>query len=86
MAKSYGNMSKRERLIVDSLFRYNQNWGNYKSDKWKSKRTLKSQIAELLSLGNFSKRDLINIKEFAESKVHANSWRIWPCSPEKEKE
>ena len=45
---------------------YNRRWGNYKSDKHKSKGILKEQIRTILTLGEFSKEELIKIKDTLE--------------------
>jgi len=41
---------------------YKKRWGNYKSDKWKSGRILWAEITDILHVGDFSKRELIEIK------------------------
>ena len=43
--------------------RYIDDWGNYKSDKHKSKRILSSEIKDILSFGSFTKVDLIDIRD-----------------------
>ena len=52
---------------MDGLTRYKHEWGNYKSDKHKSKRILSAEISDIMSFGEFSKTDLIDIKDFAYS-------------------
>lgn len=47
----------------DNKSRYIQEWGNYKSDKYKSKSTLREEIRDILVLGEFSKEELIKIKD-----------------------
>ena len=37
---------------------------NYKSDKWKSRAILKGEIHELLVHQDFSKKELIKIRDF----------------------
>jgi hypothetical protein len=48
---------------------YRQVWGNFKSDKWKSIKTLRSEISDLLSIGNLSKKQLIKIKDFIKEQL-----------------
>jgi len=52
------------------MSRYRLSWSNYESDKWKTKRTIKYQISQLLSLGPFSKSELIQIKDFMEEIIN----------------
>ena len=56
--------NEKEQLKFMAWRRYKESWGNYRSDKWKSKRILKTEISDIMSLGSFNKEDLINIKEF----------------------
>lgn len=46
---------------------YDIEWGNYKSDKHKTKKTLKVQIRDILSYGTFTKKELMRIKEILET-------------------
>lgn len=55
--------SKTKRLIQDSWHRYRLAWGNFKSDRHKSKRTLRAEISDLLGYGHFTKKDYIKIKD-----------------------
>ena len=48
--------------------RYLYDWGKYKSDKWKTKRIIKEEIRDLIALGNFSKAELIEIKNIIKQK------------------
>ena len=45
--------------------RYVDEWGNYKSDLHKSKKTLRQEIIGILIHGTFNKIDLIDIRDFA---------------------
>jgi hypothetical protein len=45
--------------------RYIDQWGNYKSDKHKSKRLMRSEIIDILVHGSFNNIDLIDIRDFA---------------------
>lgn len=42
--------------------RYLDEWGNYKTDEWKTKGLLREEIEDIIYLGNFSKEELIKIK------------------------
>jgi len=66
MTKSYGQMTKKQRLASDDKFRYMREWDNYKSDKNKTKKILKEQIRDALVYGRFTKNDLLKIKELIE--------------------
>lgn len=59
-------MRDKAELKRASWSNYQQSWGNYKSDAHKSKRTLKSQISYIMSLGYFTKDELIKIKNLLE--------------------
>ncbi len=56
--------SKKEQLKQDNIHRYRQQWGNYKSDKYKTKKLLKEEIRDVLVYGEFSKDTLIIIKDY----------------------
>ena len=64
--------TKRQRLNQDCHFRYQRMWGNYKSDKWKSKILQRAEIKDLLALGDFTKQELIEIKEFVLERAFTN--------------
>lgn len=51
-----------------SYHRYKIRWGNYKSDDHKSRKILKEEIRDILTLGKFSKAALKAIKETAKEK------------------
>ncbi len=53
----------KQRLIDDGKNWYRRMWGNYKSDKHKSYRTLRCECDDLLRI-NLSKKQLIEIKDF----------------------
>jgi hypothetical protein len=52
-----------------SYHRYELEWGNYKSDKYKTKKILKEEIRDILLLGKFSKQDLLDIKNYSKRKA-----------------
>jgi hypothetical protein len=56
--------TKKQRLIQDSIHRYKLSWGNFKSDRWKSYYTLRAEVADLMAIRKFSKKELIEIKNF----------------------
>ena len=45
--------------------RYIDEWGNYKSDLHKSKKTLRQEIIDILIQGSYNRIDLIDIRDFA---------------------
>lgn len=47
---------------------YKKRWGNYKSDKYKSKGLLQSEISFIMAHGEFTKQDLIAIRDFIKEK------------------
>lgn len=55
----------------DINHRYNLDWGNFKSDKWKSKTILMLEIGDILRyllwLTN-TKKELIEIKDYLKNK------------------
>ena len=51
-----------------SYHRYEIQWGNFKSDKYKSMKTLRAEIKDILHLAKFSKADLVLIKDFVKEK------------------
>ena len=51
----------------DKKHRYLYEWGNYKSDRNKTKRILGQEIGDILSYGEFSKKDLIAIKDLCKT-------------------
>ena len=55
--------SKNEEYDKANYQRYLEDWGNYKSDKWKSNSILREEIRSILALGNFSKEELKAIKD-----------------------
>lgn len=44
---------------------YVDEWGNYKTDLHKLKKTLRQEIIDILVYGTFNKIDLIDIRDFA---------------------
>lgn len=56
-------MSKKKSYIEQNWFQYSSSWGNYKSDKYKSKGILKEEIRSLLVYGEYSKSELIEIRD-----------------------
>jgi hypothetical protein len=77
-------ISKAKQLMHDSYFRYKESWGNYKSDKHKSKRILKQEIISILVHGSFTRQELILIKNLAKDKAfkklfNKRDWRIEKC-------
>ena len=65
-------MSKKQ-LLQDSWHRYRLSWGNYKSDKYKSKRIVRGEITDLLHLGSFSKAQLVEIKDLIYNMAKKNA-------------
>ncbi len=55
-----------------SFHRYDLMWGNYKSDKYKSKKILRAEISNILHLGKFSKAELKLIKDLVKEKGFKN--------------
>ena len=51
-----------------SYHRYKIRWGNYKSDDYKSRKVLKEEIRDILTLGKFSVEELVNIKNYTKGK------------------
>jgi hypothetical protein len=49
--------------LMEGFERYKYYWGNFKSDKYKSKKTLKTEIRDILYLGTYSRNRLIKLKE-----------------------
>jgi len=62
-------MTKTKKLRRDGWFRYSDNWGNYRSDKHKSKRILSSEIASIMVHANFTKKELIEIRDYVKKKA-----------------
>ncbi len=48
--------------------RYEKDWGNYQSDKYKSRSILKQEISSIMVHGEFTKDDLIAIRNFTKNK------------------
>lgn len=48
--------------------RYEKDWGNYKSDDHKSKRLLKQEISFIMVHGEFTKPELIAIRDLIKQK------------------
>lgn len=48
--------------------RYQEDWGNYESDKYKSRSILKQEIASIMVHGEFTKTDLIAIRDLIKLK------------------
>ncbi len=48
--------------------RYEKEWGNYTSDKYKSLSTLKQEIASIMVHGEFTKSNLIAIRDLVKFK------------------
>ena len=55
--------TKEEQLRHDAV--YNHNWGNYKSDKNKSRKIVMAEITDILYLGSLTIDDLLEIKNLA---------------------
>lgn len=47
---------------------YRARWGNYKSDDHKSKRILKQEISFIMVHGEFTKAELISIRDLIKQK------------------
>jgi len=63
---SYIRRTKEEKERCASHYIFN--WGRFKSHRWKKKRILRIEIQEVLSLGIFSKNELIEILDFLRQK------------------
>lgn len=61
--------TKNQRLNSDRYHQYKLSWRNYKSDKHKSKKILRSQISDLFTYGTFTKEELIEIKDAIEQRA-----------------
>ena len=55
-------MIKKERIRISERARYKERWGNYFSDKWKTRRVLRSEIIDMMRIFTFSKKELTEIK------------------------
>jgi hypothetical protein len=49
---------------MKKMQKYDNEWGNYKSDKHKSKSILREEIRSILISGKFTKKELIKIKNY----------------------
>ena len=56
--------TKRQKLNCDCYHRYKRMYGNYKSDKWKSNILQRAEVKDLIVLGDFSKEELTEIRNF----------------------
>lgn len=54
--KEYPRNRQREYGLYEEL------WGNYKSDKWKTKGILRAEITNMLSIFHFTKDEMKEIK------------------------
>jgi hypothetical protein len=61
---------KRTKQRKEDSRRWHQsNWGNYKSDKWKSKAIMREEIRSLLIHGDYTKDQLIEIRDFLQERA-----------------
>ena len=65
--------SKLIRLRQDAWHRYRLEWGNYKSDKHKTKRILRQEIDDLFRCAHYTKAELIELKNMMVERGRKNA-------------
>ncbi len=68
MGKVADNISMKQNHRKLGRERYEKDWGNYKSDTHKSRKLLKQEISFIMVHGEFTKSDLIIIRDFIKQK------------------
>lgn len=61
--------TKKGNRNKDHYHRYKLEWGNYQTDKYKTKKILRQEIGDLLRCIDLPKADLIEIKELIHERV-----------------
>lgn len=73
---------KKSEKIERAKAHYLRGWGNFKTDKWKKKVILKLEICELLRMGIYDKKTLIEILEYVRKLAFDGDTSMFPKNEE----